>query len=435
MHVIILMTVEKMYKMIFISLFFSFFYRGAQLLSLNLEVSVIVCILRAGCSFFSHPFITPTDTYGISAVAKQSTHSHAAVNQSTDLVPMINMDSECCEIAISENSLILFQTVSTILNNFDCWRLLLSTMTCHSINCEQPDKNDSHKISENENQNLKKIKMFNELIENDILATMITIPQYSILSDKNRKLINTIDPLRNFPKNISNFENLNKEDFYFDEKKNERVSFADFENIFFEGYTLGGWAVRLNNIAIMKNILSVGYNSSQPGDILGNNLLHLAAKYSNKEMVDLLYNEGNTDISCVSIINHIAYPRSNSKNCQINIESENYYGFTPLMEGIRMGNEVSVKQLFYHGGDLKKGLQGKYCSWVLVLLSHIKEDEKKMKNNHEKKRIFSYFGGEENLKKVTKINFQNLQKNNFFVLNRLDLNLLQIEVQKLLEIE
>ena len=116
--------------------------------------------------------------------------------------------------------------------------------------------------------------MFNVLIKNNILSIMITIPQHSTFSDENQKLINTIDPLRNLPKNIRNFEILKKQDFCFDEKNNSEVSFSDFENIFFEGYTLGGWAVRSNNIAIMKNILSLGYDSSKSGDVLGNNLLH-----------------------------------------------------------------------------------------------------------------------------------------------------------------
>ena len=388
-------------------------------------MSAIACLLRAGCSFFSFPFITPTDIYGISAV----------VNQSTELNPKMNIDSDFCDIAISENSVILFQTISTIFSNYDCWRLLLSTMTCHSINSKPTENNHCHQISRNEIHNEKKLRMFNVLIKNNILSIMITIPQHSTFSDKNLKLINTIDPLRNLPKNIPNFEILKKQDFCFDEKNNSEVSFPDFENIFFEGYTLGGWAVRSNNIAIMKNILSLGYDSSKSGDVLGNNLLHLAAKYSNNEMIDLIYNQRNTHTSHDSLSYYALCPTSDLKNRKINIESENFYGFTPIMEGTRIGNDVSVKRLFHYGGDLKKGLQGKYCSWLLVLLSHTNEEEKKKKNDNEKKLFFSYFGSEENLKLATKINFQNLQKNNFFVLNRCDIKLLQTVVQKLLEIK
>ena len=175
-------------------------------------------------------------------------------------------------------------------------------------------------------------------------------------------------------------------------------------------------AVKLNFFILFTskiNILSLGYNVTKSADILGNNLIHLACKYGSKAMIDI-----------------ICTPRK----YKLDLEAENLYGFTAIMEGARNGNCESVKQLMIFGGNAKKGLEGKYCSWLLVLI-FIDEKEKKKKSERGEKKVPTQTSSQpvEDIDKMANLNFQNLQKNKSFILNKFDINVLRRDIRLLID--
>jgi hypothetical protein len=104
-----------------------------------------------------------------------------------------------------------------------------------------------------------------------------------------------------------------------------------------------------------------------PCDILGNNLIHLIAKYGDKDMVDLVCN----------------------MHTKIDYEILNYYGYTAIMEGVRNGNYVGTKSLLLHGGNSSRGLEAKYSAWLLVLIRKEEKIEIKIEKNekNEKRKV------------------------------------------------
>jgi hypothetical protein len=132
-------------------------------------------------------------------------------------------------------------------------------------------------------------------------------------------------------------------------------------------YAFIGWAVKLGNIQVLEKILQRGFNLNVPCDVLGNNLIHLIAKYGDKDMIDLVCN----------------------MHTKIDYEILNYYGYTAIMEGVRNGNYIGIRNLLLHGGNSSRGLEAKYSAWLLVLIRKEEKTEfKTEKNGNQKVEIF-----------------------------------------------
>ena len=303
---------------------------------------------------------------------------------------------ECADIAVRELSVTLLKTISRLLSSEECWRLILSSIIFY---------NDVN------------ARMFCSILQGGISEIMLTHPITDMNTDNGQQILLSIDPLRinKSPKKnnfIDDIKIIEKSEKLFEisgksekekiEKKDKienKMGLIELENCYFNGYTVAGWAVRLGNVQIVENIISSGYNILKPADIFGNNLIHLGAKYGNKEMIDLL---------CCP------------KKYKIDFELLNFYGHTAIMEGSRNGNYVGVKQLLQYGGNARKGLQGKYCAWLLVLINIDEKEEKKKSERSEKKQpALPCKIADSDLIIIS--NNQNPKKIKLFVLNKFDI--------------
>ena len=82
-----------------------------------------------------------------------------------------------------------------------------------------------------------------------------------------------------------------------------------------------------------------------PTDVYGNTVLHLAAQFNIPEVIDTIMLD-NT----------------------IQVDQENYAGWTPAMLCAKHGSIQTLYKLLSHGADGQRALDGKYAGWVLTAI-------------------------------------------------------------------
>jgi hypothetical protein len=316
-------------------------YSAAEVARVASEVEVVVCLLKAGCPFYLESIDTPADM-----------NPDITAFFANMLIFQEDAELECGDIAAKELSVTLFKTIPKLLSCEENWRLLLSTMRL----CEDVDA-----------------LMFSSLIEGGALEVLINLRESNYSTPGGLALIKLLDPKRDLSKNskYANETEVNTSPKALkstkkgvkDTTESKILSFVDLQDVFYDGFSIAGWAVKLGNIQVLEKILKRGFNLNVSCDILGNNLIHLIAKYGDRNMIDLVCNINN----------------------KIEYEIINYYGYTAIMEGVRHGNYLGIKSLLVHGGDSRRGLEAKYNAWLLVLIKKEEKNEKIDKKKFEKK--------------------------------------------------
>lgn len=328
------------------------------------RMETAVCLLKAGCPLFTAPFV-PTD-----ARAPHRAHMSLA-----------DPGSEWCNVASMEGSAAFFKGIATHLSSNDCWRAVLSSISCHTE---------------------EGVLMFRALMAGGAAVRMMLEPQVDITTPEGRNIMRTLDPYREpLPAIVSAPVESHRT------VSERRPSLIDLTGSSFGGFTVGGWAVRLGGVQVVEHLLSCGYNPTQSADIFGNSMVHLTAKYGTEGMVDA-----------------VCTPR----RYVLHLEAPNSYGFTAAMEGARSGNVMGVRRLISYGASALRALDGGYSAWLLSLVAAQDTVKGTLRDEDISQPIYSTdaSAGERSLKDIMSV------KSRFLVHNTFDLDILRRRTRLLL---
>ena len=381
---------------IFVSFSLFYFFSTSELARIASEVGTIASLLQAGCPLFSTPYCF------LSSLSDTSTAPLHSLPTPRGIV------EECCDTATKELSVTLFKVIPRLLCSEDCWRVVLSSIRSHDD------------VS---------ARMFCALMSGGAAERMLLQPEFNPLSPEGVMILSSIDPYRR-PLAVESAALKGKAANNLDvnvripqgsveglRTSSGRAVVADLHSCFFAGLTVGGWAVRLGSLQVVEHILSHGYDPTKSADVLGNNMIHLAAKYGSTCMVQ-------------------AVCAANNQKHEIDYEANNHFDYTAAMEGAKSGNVQAVKSLIRLGANARRALDGNYCAWLLSLIHNDqKEKEKEKKRRFEKgekkTRPLSPIAIDESTS-VAILNCENLMRKKDFVLNSYDIDIMRKRIRQLL---
>lgn len=286
--------------------------KDEELARIALDVEVVLALIYYGCPLLMQPSLTSVETL---LLIPNNPKAAASAEE------LLSMDN--CDVIAKEQSFTLLKALMDVINAEECWRLILSSIRF--------DDGSS--------------KVMLTLIENGAV---------DVLSNNNNN---------NSNKSLTTAEKPSSAAVI------SEATIASLQTIFYNGFTIAGWAIRLQNVTALQQLMRRGYNVTVRIDNTkeGNTCLHLAAQFDgNSHLIDILLAKSEVKVECVNAL-----------------------GFTAAMICAKLGNIQVFRRLFKHGANARVGLEGSYTAWMLAFALR--------KEKNEKVLLTGRFGEDDNL--------------------------------------
>jgi ankyrin repeat protein len=290
--------------------------RPSRRSSINLarDVEVVIALVKADCPLYKFNKVTPERI--LSAVAGPG---------------RLQLDSG--DVIAQEKCYELLRQLPLLLQNIDCWRLVLSCIR-FGVHATVAPLSPVFANLGGESEDVALSRPLLTLLESQDTVNILWSEYSSLIPTGN------------------DFDVKRKVSFALSLDIVQKLQYA-----MFGGTTVLGWAVKLNNPHALSVLEREGLSLSAPVDVKGNTLLHVIAESQPtdnilKRMIDVIL-ESNPSL----------------------VHATNKDGITPGMLCAKYGSNEVFKILYGYGCNPRISLKGKYCAWIVAYVKKYEQDE------------------------------------------------------------